>query len=322
MYPTLETARIILRPFTENDAEHVYDLVRAFDEQMEIKQFTQICSIEDAKKLNDETVKSGVEWMIVHKETQKPIGWVICNKALGFKILKRTYISAWIREEYQHKGLGREILDKVLHFAFYGIKTAMVVANAKNCERVAYQLLTNYGFKIYNYVPKTKPDDRDTLVQFCISYDDYIQRDYVAAGTYDYELPKILKSPYNLGNPIRKIDSIQYIKQPTGYLCGQAVIAMLANVSVDEVIAVMQNDKGTSAPLMREALKYYGIKTAKRLKYTDGAVLPECCILGMQLPGYGHWSLYYKDRFYDPEFGVLEQLPEQAKLGSYREVIC
>ena len=29
---------------------------------------------------------------------------------------------------------------------------------------------------------------------------------------------------------------IQYIQQPTEYLCGQACVAMIANVSVDDVI--------------------------------------------------------------------------------------
>ncbi len=39
---------------------------------------------------------------------------------------------------------------------------------------------------------------------------------------------------------------ISYIKQPTEYLCGQACVAMLAGVTVEEVIALMNNDKGTS----------------------------------------------------------------------------
>ena len=39
--------------------------------------------------------------------------------------------------------------------------------------------------------------------------------------------------------------SIKYIKQPTEYLCGQACVTMLADVTVEEVISVMQNDKGT-----------------------------------------------------------------------------
>ena len=38
---------------------------------------------------------------------------------------------------------------------------------------------------------------------------------------------------------------INYIKQPTEYLRGQACVAMLAGVTVEEVVSVMQNDKGT-----------------------------------------------------------------------------
>ena len=41
---------------------------------------------------------------------------------------------------------------------------------------------------------------------------------------------------------------IQYMKQPTEYLCGQACVAILANASVDEVIEVIQNDKGVLFP--------------------------------------------------------------------------
>ena len=129
-------------------------------------------------------------------------------------------------------------------------------------------------------------------------------------------------SPYSFDHPIRRIDSISYIKEPNGYLCGQSVIAMLAGVSVDEVIAVMQNDKGTPTPLMRRALSWYGLKTKTkpRLRYFGG-ILPDCCILSIMLPGYGHWSLYYKGKYYDPEFGVLDKLPPQAKLRYYWEVI-
>lgn len=41
---------------------------------------------------------------------------------------------------------------------------------------------------------------------------------------------------------MKKID---YIKQPTEYLCGQACVAMLVGATVEEVVAVMKNDKGT-----------------------------------------------------------------------------
>ena len=48
---------------------------------------------------------------------------------------------------------------------------------------------------------------------------------------------------------------IKYIKQPTKYLCGQACVAMIANVPVDDVIQVMHNDKGTGKKDIAKALE-------------------------------------------------------------------
>ena len=46
-------------------------------------------------------------------------------------------------------------------------------------------------------------------------------------------------SPYSFENPIRKIDSMNVIIQPEDGLCGQACVAMLAGVTIAEVISVM-----------------------------------------------------------------------------------
>lgn len=64
---------------------------------------------------------------------------------------------------------------------------------------------------------------------------------------------------------------IKYIKQPTEYLCGQACVAMIANVPVDDVIQVMHNDKGTG-------------------------------------------------KYYDPEFGLMDELYGRARIQSYLEL--
>lgn len=56
-------------------------------------------------------------------------------------------------------------------------------------------------------------------------------------------------------------------------------------------------------------------------RFNGKVVLQECCILSILLPGYGHWSLYYKGKYYDPEFGVLDKLPQQAKLCYYWDVV-
>lgn len=173
------------------------------------------------------------------------------------------------------------------------------------------------GFEIYNHFPKPQPIDENTTIQFKISKEKYAKQKYAFIDAYEYE-PK--EFPYH---PIRKIDSIEYIKQPTDALCGQSVIAMLAGISVNEVIEYMKNDGGTGVLAISNALIHYGYRTTtkSRIRYREGKSLPDCCVLGVKLPTYGHWSLYYKGKFYDPEFGVLDKLPENAKLVCYWEII-
>ena len=114
---------------------------------------------------------------------------------------------------------------------------------------------------------------------------------------------------------------INYIKQPTDYLCGQACVAMLAGVTVEEVVAVMKNDKGTGKKDIEKALNYYGIRQAKTMTKADNSsVLPKVCILKVLLPKYGHWILYYDGKYYDPEFGVMEELHQKARIQSYLEI--
>lgn len=114
---------------------------------------------------------------------------------------------------------------------------------------------------------------------------------------------------------------IQYIKQPTGYLCGQACVAMLAGVTVEEVVAVMNNDKGTGKKEIAKALEHYGIRQAKTMTKADNtSVLPKACILKVLLPRYGHWVLYYDGKYYDPEFGLMDTLAPKARVQSYLEV--
>ena len=81
----------------------------------------------------------------------------------------------------------------------------------------------------------------------------------------------------------------QYIEQPTEYLCGQTCVAMIAGVSVDEVIRVMNNDQATGKKDIERALEHYGIRQAKTMTKADNkTLLPPVCILKVLLPGYSH----------------------------------
>ena len=114
---------------------------------------------------------------------------------------------------------------------------------------------------------------------------------------------------------------IQYIRQPNQYLCGQACVAMIAGVSVDEVIRVMNNDKATGKKDIEKALEHYGIRQAKTMTKADNSTpLPPVCILKVLLPGYGHWVLYVRGKYYDPEFGLADELHSKARIQSYLEL--
>ncbi len=114
---------------------------------------------------------------------------------------------------------------------------------------------------------------------------------------------------------------ISYIKQPTEYLCGQACVAMLAGVTVEEVVALMNNEKGTSKKEIADSLTHYGIRHGKTMTKADNTTpLPEVCLLKLLLPGYSHWAVYYKGKYYDPEFGLLENRYPKARVQSYLEI--
>lgn len=114
---------------------------------------------------------------------------------------------------------------------------------------------------------------------------------------------------------------INYMKQPTEYLCGQTCVAMLAGVAVEEVVSVMNNDKGTGKKDIEKALNYYGIRQARTMTKADNkSVLPKVCILKVILPRYGHWILYYDGKYYDPEFGLMDELYGKARIQSYLEI--
>ena len=67
---------------------------------------------------------------------------------------------------------------------------------------------------------------------------------------------------------------IRFIQQPTEYLCRQACVAMIANVSVDDVIRVMNNDQATGKKDIERALDHYGIRQAKTMKKADNDTNP------------------------------------------------
>ncbi len=101
-----------------------------------------------------------------------------------------------------------------------------------------------------------------------------------------------------------------YIKEPNDLQCGQAVLAMLADKTVDEIISLVGTDRETDLKQMFFALEHYGIRFDRQRKQAfSKADLPRACVLSLETPRCWHWSLYFDGVFYDPEHGVLEDFP-------------
>ena len=101
-----------------------------------------------------------------------------------------------------------------------------------------------------------------------------------------------------------------YIKEPTDLQCGQAVLAMLSDTTVNDIINLLQNEKETTLKEMLYSLDYYGISYKKEKKISNGKQdLPSVALLSLETPRCWHWSLYFDGVFYDPEHGVLEDFP-------------
>lgn len=129
-------------------------------------------------------------------------------------------------------------------------------------------------------------------------------------------------SPYSFENPIRKVDSMQVIRQPEDGLCGQACVAMLAGNTIAEVISVMDcREWQATMGRMISALNYYGIDHSDIIVYTEGkdVVLPKCCILMEKMGRYCHYLIHFEGKYYDSNLGILEEY-DKSKLLGYLEI--
>lgn len=128
-------------------------------------------------------------------------------------------------------------------------------------------------------------------------------------------------SPYSKENPIRIIDGINYLKQPQNGCCGQTCLAMLAGISVDEVIKIMKSTKWqASLSKVIESLDYFGLLHKKPVYIKGRKVnLPKCCIVNVKGENKSHLLIYYDGKYFDPSFGVLNEY-EFENIISYIEI--
>ncbi len=107
---------------------------------------------------------------------------------------------------------------------------------------------------------------------------------------------------------------IIYIHEPTDLQCGQAVLAMVLGMSVEEVCRLLDNYRETTLKEMRSFLMDHGAWVSDvRVQVSEKEELPPLCMLSLETPRCWHWSLYADGTFYDPEHGVMDDFPESGR---------
>ena len=107
---------------------------------------------------------------------------------------------------------------------------------------------------------------------------------------------------------------IRYIHEPNDLQCGQAVLAMALNKTVDEIIEYLGNERETTLKEMKITLREFGVNISdERYLVIDRNELPEMCLLSLETPRCWHWSLFCNGKFYDPEHGIMDDFPESNR---------
>lgn len=103
---------------------------------------------------------------------------------------------------------------------------------------------------------------------------------------------------------------IEYVHEPTDLQCGQAVLAMVLGLPVEQVSGELDNDRETTLKEMKDYFRSHGVKISDERKQAQTKDdLPPLSLLSLETPRCWHWSLYCEGVFYDPEHGVLNDFP-------------
>lgn len=106
------------------------------------------------------------------------------------------------------------------------------------------------------------------------------------------------------------VEKITHIYEPNPLACGQAVLAMLSGVGVNEIFKLVKTEKETTLKDMKIALDTLGVSySAERKEVKSKSDLPSVALLSLETPKCWHWSLFFNGMFYDPEYGILNDFP-------------
>ena len=137
---TIETSRLLLRPFEERDYDDLYE----FLSQRREEQFEAYPGItyENGREHLRYRLGSGDFFAMELKETGKVIG----NIYYGARDFDAREVGYIVNKDYQRRGLAKEALAAVLHYGFeHGLHRACAECDPRNV--CSWGLLEKLGFQ-------------------------------------------------------------------------------------------------------------------------------------------------------------------------------
>lgn len=116
---------------------------------------------------------------------------------------------------------------------------------------------------------------------------------------------------------------ISHIFQPEGSnLCGQACVAMLAGVSLEEATQTVGKSGLTLTRDVRQALEKYGFVLGPTIRVSKKATMKDLCLCTIHYTDSEntHWTIYNEGVYYDPAYGVLVSYPPFVRITSFIQI--
>jgi hypothetical protein len=114
---------------------------------------------------------------------------------------------------------------------------------------------------------------------------------------------------------------MKLVRQPeNSSLCGQACVATIAGVSLDDSIAAFNNARcGTRTKQVVKALRKLGVKCGDKLISLKKNQKSPVCIVKLHFDDckFTHWTVYNMGLYLDPDAGVLTEYCKGVHETSY-----
>ena len=116
---------------------------------------------------------------------------------------------------------------------------------------------------------------------------------------------------------------INLIRQPdNSNLCGQACVAMIAGISLDESIKLFNSRGSTGTKTVYYALQKRGISCSDKAVRIKNNNKPKLCIVTIHYTGYKnkHFCIWNNNKYYDPSRGIRAKLDKFERETSFIKI--